>query len=150
MIERRVFTYKDVEEAKGWIGKGGIFSDSLEDISNGIGHFGILDKVEDTDYHFCKQGSDYFQFFSPNPEPIEKWVPFTVEDWQLFHGKPVSMKAWNNKSYVAAATVIGWNDGDGGCVEIVDAMDSRNVPFEEFLKEWQFANGDPCGKKVIE
>lgn len=148
MTERRVFTYKDVEEAKGWIGKGGVFSDSLESLEQGLPglHCGILDIVSVQSYHFKSKGNTaHWQFFSPNPEPIEKWVPFTAEDFKLILGKPFRKKSWED----AFAIVIGVHHE--GVLFIYPATnDFGQVGFGNMLNDYEFADGTPYGKKVTE
>lgn len=144
MTERRVFTYKDVEEAKGWIGKEVVFNDLLSDIDSGRGYKGTLGLIERNEYPFLREEGEYWQFFSPEPEPVENWVPFTAEDWQLFHGKAVHCDDWDDD---CGATVIGWTRD---WIEIKDRDEGWDVKFKDFLANWTFVDGTRCGKKVTE
>jgi len=146
-MERKVFTYKDVEEARGWIGKVGRFSNDLECCENGPNgeennlYGGKLLYVRSFGNRFVASGtSDCFQFFMPDPIPVEKWVPFTAEDWELFFGKAVRTK---RSKTVGGVGVQGF-DASG-----VDIRSSGVHSFQEFLEEWTFLDGTPCGKKVL-
>lgn len=139
-MERKVFTYKDVEEARGWIGKEGIFSNTLSEIEHEAGENGILKTVDPYSFHFAWAEGKAWQFFSPDPIPVEKRVPFTAEDWELFFGKAVRTK---RSKTVGGVGVQGF-DASG-----VDIRSSGVHSFQEFLEEWTFLDGTPCGKKVL-
>lgn len=146
-MNRKVFTYKATKEAQGYIGKIGLFSSSLEDIESGCGHIGTLSAVLHTDYHFEKNGGDSFQFFSPDPEPVETWVPFTEDDSSLFAGKAIR----NKKDWVPGvfALIVSCTLFE---VFIISPANARPeaITFRTLLDDYEFLDGTPCGKKVTQ
>jgi hypothetical protein len=141
---RKVFTYKDVKEAEQYQGKTGYFSNILSDLENNTdkSYAGTL-YVPWGKFGFpfgCKERNEWFQFFSPEPIPVEKWVPFTAEDWELFMGKVVRTKS---SKTVGGVGVQGFSSIG------VEIWPSIACTFKEFLENWTFLDGPPCGKKVV-
>lgn len=142
-MERLVFTYKDVEEAKKYIGKPGRFSEDFRELHEGRGVAGNLTGIDGyfpfvPDYKDRERSN--WPFFSPDPEPVEKWVPFTAEDWELFLGK-----------------VVREFDMEGPCGSIVTDFgkevikaNTTSLNYQYALERLVFMDGKPFGKKVTE
>lgn len=149
-MERRVFTYKDVEEAKKYIGKKGVFSDDFREIHEGKGMAWILLDV-DGYYPFVPDSKlplrSNWPFFSPDPEPVETWVPFTAEDAALFAGKFIrDAVSWEDKlgSMIVAYHLKGAHIVAPGTGVI------REIEYSELWARFVFLDGTPCGKKIKE
>lgn len=141
MSERKVFTYKDVEEAKKYIGKQGWFGDTLYKVADGKGDkYGTLTLVG-CRHHYFEDEERAWQFFSPDPEPVKKLVPFTAEDWELFYLKPVRHKSWE----ITATAITGWSD-----YSVSIAGFTGEPSFTDFMERWVFLDGSPCGKEIEE
>ncbi len=152
-MERKVFTYKDVEEAKKYIGKPGVFGEILAEVAEGNGKVGELGFIArdalnsitkkiaygSNPYPFMRRGYGYCQFFSPDPEPVEKWVPFTAEDDVFFMG--VTVTAISNKIF--KAIIVGCNS------EEVFLGPGNHVTYQQLLDGFPKLDGSPCGKKLI-
>ena len=149
LMERKVFTYKDVEEARGWIGKEGIFSNTLSEIEHEAGENGILKTVDPYSFHFAWAEGKAWQFFSPDPIPVEKRVPFTAEDWELFAGKFVTCKAWNAKTCGAMVVHFGREYISVSSYAVGGILEGDSIMYQELLNDWTFLDGTPCGKKVV-
>lgn len=144
MSERKVFTYKDVEEAKKYIGKTGVFTDDFRDGNEGRGRRAILSEISDGAYPFVPHDWDgpeqsNYQFFSLDPEPIEKWMPFDKEDWPSLLGRGILNKQTGFGSIITTF-------GNGG---LGTSCDHDPDP-ETLLRDFTFTDGTPCGKKVTE
>jgi len=138
-MERRVFTYKDAKEARKWIGKRGIFNDNLKEISEVTGASAYLTGVNGSRQPFTMNHEFHYQFFSPDPEPVEKWVPFTKDEFPMLLGRGLIRKS----------------DGCGSIVttfgnSAIGTSDDRDPTPRELLEEYSFTDGTPCGKKVAE
>lgn len=153
-MSRKVFTYKDTKEAEAYIGKSGWFSDSLEIIEN-IDHpqmptpcRGTLAYVlENGFYHFERDGGDIFQYFSPDPEPVETRVPFTVEDAWLFAGKFVrDAVSWGSQ---LGSMIIAYHL-KGVHIVVPGTGAVREIVYSELWARFVFLDGQPCGKKVTQ
>ena len=141
MSERKVFTYKDVEEAKKYIGKTGVFSNNLFAIENGYGANGVLEPSCGPEYIFGRVGATgVYQFFSPDPEPVEKWVRFTAEDHELFKGKWIVEKNGPNRHMIVHYDEFG--------VALVGP--GFGTTYQKLLDQYTFLDGTTCGKKVTE
>lgn len=138
--ERKVFTYKDVEEAKKYIFKTGIVGDNMARVARGIGKRGSIQVQTEGDATFSISG-DYFwyQFMSPDPEPVEKWTHFTVEDAAEIIGKAV-------KNGFGSFAIITTVTGEGVFVGFRD----RAIEFGRLFDQFTFLDGTRCGKKVTE
>lgn len=142
-MERKVFTYKDLEEAKKYIGKRGRFSENLFLLEKD--HLGepedVLEHVGIDGFPFKARGMEYYQFFSPDPEPVEKWVPFTAEDFPSLLGRGLINRHSKVGAMVGCFNTAFWitcHDQDHGTSP------------EELLRDWTFVDGTPCGKRVKE
>lgn len=145
MMSRKVFTYKDTKEAEAYIGKKGIFSDSLEEVETGVGFPGLLRSIEPDEYHFKGANGVYWQFFSP--DPVETWVPFTARDSHLFAGKFVrDAVSWENQlgGMIVAYHLKGAHIVAPGTGAI------REIEYSELWARFVFLDGTPCGKKVTQ
>lgn len=139
MTNHRVFTYKDVEEAKEWVGKPGYFSNTLWDLEFRSSLYTELTIVHKQDSHpFTVVDGGAFQFFSPDEEPEPQYIPFTAQDRLDVHLRAVRRITWAEGLF---GTVIGW---DGVAFVIGEDL----VSPEAFLKYWTFMDGSPCGKVV--
>lgn len=146
-MERKVLTYKDVEEAKKYIGKHGLFGDNLAKVSKGEVQSpdvrrGVLlyADVDRPAYPFeAENATARSQFFSPDPEPIEKWVPFTAEDWAIYMGKIVEAAGSKGTHH----RMVTRHTSHGVY------LDGNFVDFAEFLTNWILVDGTPCGKKIL-
>ena len=83
---------------------------------------------------------------NPIPEivnkPLEdKYEPFTYQDRELLKGKWIGLK--NNKVWEAEIVFIN-NHKIGVLVNSV-----TYISYEDLLKDYEFSNGEPCGKKVL-
>lgn len=139
-ITRKVFDYRDVEEAKKYIGKPGLFSDSLFVLLEDGGESeGILVGVDHEGYPF-RTGSSVWQFFSPDPEPVEEWVPFTREDFPALLGRGVLRKSNGSGTMIGSFNTEFWLTCSDPAVGTTPAR---------LLEEYTFIDGTPCGKKVL-
>lgn len=146
-MNRKVFTYKDIEEVRGYIGKLGWFSNSLKEIQTECSRSGTLTRIDKEDYHFEMDGKAYWQFFSPDPEPVETWVPFTAQDSSLFAGRSIR----NKKDWFLGvfAIIVSCNLDEAFIISSVDGK-VWNIPFRALLDMYEFLDGTPCGKKVTQ
>ncbi len=79
---------------------------------------------------------------SESPDPVETWVPFTVEDAGVFAGKFVRYKS-GLSGECFLPTIFGPKGISlAWCEEI--------VPWEMLLERYQFLDGTPCGKQVTQ
>jgi len=145
-MERKVLTYKDIVEAETYQGKPGLFSDSFEQIATGKAtHRALLHalvSVPDRGYRqfFHCTGGGKYQFFSPDPEPVEKWVPFTADDWKVLAGAWIMFKGTLPNERCRMITIINEKD----------VFAAQWKTYDELLANWTFTDGTPCGKKVTE
>ena len=144
-MERKIFTYKDVEEAGVYVGKQGLFSDNLRDITEvpegcAKGEL-VCVLLEAASSYVFKVRTAEFQFFSPDPAPgTPRYVPFTAADWELFLNKIVRIK---NEKFIGAIDCVGRD----GRVQIGRAMSET---FVDLFAGYEFMDGSPCGKRVEE
>jgi len=78
---------------------------------------------------------------NPIPEIVNKplepvYEPFTYEDYNLLMGKWIRHK--NHKSFLCIIRIF---ENKLGTYELL-------MTYEDLLKDYEFSNGEPCGKKV--
>lgn len=78
--------------------------------------------------------------FQENEEIKDEYIPFTYEDRELLKGKWIGLK--NNKVWEAEIVFIN-NHKIGVLVNSV-----TYISYEDLLKDYEFSNGELCGKKV--
>ena len=74
--------------------------------------------------------------FQENEEIKDEYVPFTYEDYNLLMGKWIKQK--NNKELLFIIRIYETNIGTY----------IGTITYKSLLKNYEFSNGDPCGKKV--
>jgi hypothetical protein len=142
MTERKVFTFKDLEEAHAFIGKLGIFSENYKNAYIGHGARGRLKMIDSYSSSPFITGSVSAQFFSPDPELVEKIVPFTVEDWQMFKLRVVRRKSDQG---FTGQSIVAWSH-----IYVAIGGEQNLVYYQDLLKDWEFDDSSPCGKEVEE
>jgi len=142
-MERKVFTYKDVMlDSNRFIGMKGYFTNSQKecDVFEFNQPYYVRNTDASSDYPFF-DGEDWFQFFIQVYEPVEKLVPFTPEDWELFMGKCIRRNEWPLNYGICL--IVHYSMGD------VSTGNQNDINFTELLDRWTFMDGTPCGKKVV-
>lgn len=145
MSDRVVFTYRNMEDAKPFIGKKGVFSDNLRAIHSGQGFGSPLKAIRDNFEPFLTDKGIKFQFFSPNEEKIEKWIPFSKEDLPALCLRPVREKTWRIGE---CTTILGWDYSvvDGPSILLMIGSDVVRVPTPVLLKDYEGLDGFVLGK----
>lgn len=143
-MERKVFTYKDAEEAKKYIGNPGRFSENLfllqEDPDGET--VGVLKHIGIDGVPFATQDHECYQFYSPDPEPIEKWVPFTGADDLL------GMKIRPKNVELGGCVIIGQNFNLIYMSDWETGIEEHTV--ESLFDGWEKLDGTPFGRKITE
>lgn len=146
MSERKVFDYRDAEEARQFIGKPGLFSDFHWELSaKGVGFPGVLEAIRPNDdenegdlFESSARGTSY-AFFSPDPEPIVEYVPFTAADHELFAGKWVRAK---DKTPPCGSMITDFGRDAFRAAQI-------ETKYADALDTLVFLDGSPFGKRVV-
>lgn len=144
MEKERIFlTYKDVisGEADKYIGKPGRFSDYLYEDNNYHWSSGSLDGFNHGNLQipFVNSKIGCYQFFSPDPEPEYKNVPFTFDDAPMFRDNWIRINTDFSR--------IIFYDLEGVYLYVCGFI--RFVNYPNLLKEFLFEDGTPCGKKEM-
>ena len=74
--------------------------------------------------------------FQENEEIKDEYIPFTFEDYNLLMGRWIK-----HKNYKSLLCIIRILETKIGTYE-------EFVTYEGLLKNYEFSNGEPCGKKV--
>ena len=107
-----VFDYRNAEEAKQYIGKKGMFSDSLRDISDMPEACDVLiltEIKEGVTYPFAGEHKDMFQFFRPILEE-ELMTNRQLSEWLAKGNGEMTLE--NNDSYIYTEKVHFKGDAD--------------------------------------
>ena len=137
-----VFDYRTIEEAKKYIGKKGVFSDSLRDISDLPEDCDVLvlrDIEEGVTYPFAGEHKDVFQFFRPILEEDEELMTNRqLAEW-LAKGKGeytlnIASRVFSDKSYSKA---------DGDCL-VHDGILIRRWNDTEWVKPTKAIYEEDC------
>ena len=154
-----VLTYKDIDEAKGLIGKRVEYSDNLMVLERSTLESGdtLLDVIEnsmepfliDTARYHADRKDRTYQFIrgviEDEPEGLS-YEPYDLSNPAVRKSLRGRWIIWNDEDGADEAVIIGFTKQDGDPWHVRTSIGS--IDAAELLKFYVFDDGTPCGRRV--